>query len=114
MVDVDGVYGSALVSYNVGISACEKGMQWQRALVLLNEIPEAKLVPDVISCQTVTRACDRSGQVQQAIWLLTATRNAKLESHVASLSDAIVIAMQRSASRRSSHNPETRVCDRSR
>ena len=49
MVDVDGVHGSALVSYSAGISACEKGEQWQRALALLSEMLEAKLDPDAAS-----------------------------------------------------------------
>ena len=42
------VHRSALVSYNAGISACEKCKQWQRALALLSEMCEAKLEPDVI------------------------------------------------------------------
>ncbi|CAK0816122.1 unnamed protein product, partial [Prorocentrum cordatum] len=44
---VDVVQGSALVSYNSGISACEKGEQWQGALALLREMREAKLEPNV-------------------------------------------------------------------
>ncbi|CAK0883174.1 unnamed protein product, partial [Prorocentrum cordatum] len=42
---VDGVHRSALVSYNAGISACEKGKQWQPALALLSEMREVKLEP---------------------------------------------------------------------
>ena len=42
-------HGFILVSYNAGISACEKCEQWQRALALLSEMREAKLEPDVIS-----------------------------------------------------------------
>ncbi|CAK0843496.1 unnamed protein product [Prorocentrum cordatum] len=38
----------ALVSYAAGISACEKGDQWQRAGALLSEMREAQLEPDVI------------------------------------------------------------------
>ena len=45
---MDVVHGSALVSHSAGISACEKGEQWQRALALLSEMREAKLEPDVI------------------------------------------------------------------
>ncbi|CAK0822656.1 unnamed protein product [Prorocentrum cordatum] len=40
------------VSYNAGISACEKGEQWQRAVALLHQMREARLVPDVISATT--------------------------------------------------------------
>ncbi|CAK0895326.1 unnamed protein product [Prorocentrum cordatum] len=32
--------------YSAGISACEKGEQWQPALALLSELREAKLEPD--------------------------------------------------------------------
>ena len=42
-------HGFTLVIYSAGISACEKGEQWQRALSLLSEMWEAKLEPDVIS-----------------------------------------------------------------
>ena len=45
---MDGVHGSALVSYNAGISACEKGGQWQQSLSLLSEMRDAKMEPDVI------------------------------------------------------------------
>eukprot|EP00959_Pyramimonas_sp_CCMP1952_P166073 3471045-Pyramimonas_sp.AAC.1 len=38
---VDFIHGFTLVSYNAGISACEKGKQWQRALALLSEMSEA-------------------------------------------------------------------------
>ena len=44
---VDGVHGSALVSYNAGISACEKGEQWQQSLSLLSAMRKAKLEPNV-------------------------------------------------------------------
>ena len=40
---------SPSLTYNAGISACEKGEQWQRAVALLSEMWEAMLEPDVIS-----------------------------------------------------------------
>ncbi|CAK0810435.1 unnamed protein product, partial [Prorocentrum cordatum] len=43
--DAGGEVGAQL-SYNAGISACEKGEQWQRALVLLGEMRGGKLEPD--------------------------------------------------------------------
>ena len=57
---MDVVHGSALVSYNAGISACEKGEQWQRALALLSEMWEAKLEPNVIFC-TALQGYARAG-----------------------------------------------------
>ena len=41
-------HGHTQVSYSAGVSACEKGEQWQRALALLGEMWEAKLEPNVI------------------------------------------------------------------
>ncbi|CAK0895325.1 unnamed protein product, partial [Prorocentrum cordatum] len=35
-----------VISYSAGISACEKGGQWQPALALLSEMREAKLAPN--------------------------------------------------------------------
>ena len=63
---VDGVHGSALVSYNAGISACEKGEQWQRALALLSEMREAKLEPNVISPTTLGYARARTKLAERA------------------------------------------------
>ena len=56
------VHGSALVSYNAGISACEKGEQWQRALALISEMREAKLETDVIISAVLGPA--RAGKVR--------------------------------------------------
>ncbi|CAK0797573.1 unnamed protein product, partial [Prorocentrum cordatum] len=47
--DLGGEVGTRpMVSYSAGISACEKGEQWQRALALLREMWEAELEPSVI------------------------------------------------------------------
>ena len=59
--DVDGVHGPALVSYNAGISACEKGEQWLEALSLLREMEHAKVDPDVISYSAGISACEQGG-----------------------------------------------------
>ncbi|CAK0837722.1 unnamed protein product [Prorocentrum cordatum] len=105
--DVDEVHGFALVSYNAGISACEKGQQWQPALALLSEMRDAKLEPDVISptmaapaltdgesggsglappsgpCEphynAGISACEKGEQWQRALALLSKMREAKLE-----------------------------------
>ncbi|CAK0875288.1 unnamed protein product [Prorocentrum cordatum] len=59
------------ISYNAGISACEKGEQWQRALALLSEMREAKLDPDVISYNVGISACEKGQQWQRALALLS-------------------------------------------
>ncbi|CAK0824584.1 unnamed protein product [Prorocentrum cordatum] len=45
--DVGGELEPDVISYSAGISACEKGEQWQRALALLSDMRETKLEPDV-------------------------------------------------------------------
>ncbi|CAK0899307.1 unnamed protein product, partial [Prorocentrum cordatum] len=72
-------HGYTLVSYNAGISACEKGEQWQRALELLSEMLKAKLEPSVISYHAEIVACARCGQWRQALSLLGEMRNRYVE-----------------------------------
>jgi hypothetical protein len=38
------------ISFNACISACEKGLQWQHALGLLQQITREQLSPTQISC----------------------------------------------------------------
>ncbi|CAK0910328.1 unnamed protein product [Prorocentrum cordatum] len=68
-----------VVCYSAGISACENGEQWQRALALLGEMWEAKLELDVISYSTGISACEKGQQWQPALALLSEMREAKLE-----------------------------------
>ena len=44
----EGVTGN-VISFNAAISACEKGGQWQRALLLLDDMCMAGVTMDVIS-----------------------------------------------------------------
>ncbi|CAK0832933.1 unnamed protein product [Prorocentrum cordatum] len=74
---------SSTVSYSAGISACEKGEQWQRALALLSEMWEAKLEPDVISYSAGISACEKGEQWQRALALLSEMRQAKMEPNSA-------------------------------
>ncbi|CAK0810207.1 unnamed protein product, partial [Prorocentrum cordatum] len=80
---------SALGSYNAGISACEKAMQWQRALALLSEMCVAKLEPDVISYIAGISACEKGEQWQWALALLSEMWEAKLELNVISYNAGI-------------------------
>ena len=43
------VLTSNVISYSAAMSACEKGGQWQRALELLEGMPQRAPKPDVIS-----------------------------------------------------------------
>ncbi|CAK0836621.1 unnamed protein product, partial [Prorocentrum cordatum] len=78
--DAGGEAGARpLVSYSAGISACEQGEQWQRALALLSEMREVKLEPNVISYSAGISACEKGEQWQRALALLSEMREAKLE-----------------------------------
>ncbi|CAK0863372.1 unnamed protein product [Prorocentrum cordatum] len=76
--DVGGECGARLV-YSAGISACEKGGQWQQALALMSDMREAKLEPDVIVCSAGISACEKGGQWERALALLSEMREAKVE-----------------------------------
>ncbi|CAK0853785.1 unnamed protein product, partial [Prorocentrum cordatum] len=111
--DAGGEAGARRHHYSAGISACEKGVQWQRALSLLRDMREAKLMPNLIIQSAGVLACDRGGQGQQATWLLRETWDAKLESNVASFSDAIIIAMRGKVQRGFKNDPGINACENS-
>eukprot|EP00959_Pyramimonas_sp_CCMP1952_P219622 4591922-Pyramimonas_sp.AAC.1 len=49
---------SAII-YSAGISACEKGGQWQQSLLLLREALELKLEADVALYSAGVSACEK-------------------------------------------------------
>ncbi|CAK0904407.1 unnamed protein product [Prorocentrum cordatum] len=70
-----------VISYNAGISACEKGKQWQPALALLSEMWEAKLEPDVISYNAAICTSERCSQWRHAFLLLRVMRERHVETN---------------------------------
>ena len=60
----------AVISYSAAISACEKVGQWEKALQLLDEIQQRRLVPDVVSYITAISAREMNGQWEKALFLL--------------------------------------------
>ncbi|CAK0897833.1 unnamed protein product [Prorocentrum cordatum] len=79
--DVAGEAG-AHFSYNAATSACEKGKRWQQALLLISEMQQAKLEPDVIRYSAGISACEKGEQWQRALALLSEMRQAKLEPNL--------------------------------
>ncbi|CAK0902491.1 unnamed protein product, partial [Prorocentrum cordatum] len=71
-------------SYSAGISACEKGEQWQGALALLSEMWEAGLEPDVISYSALISACEKGEQWHRALALLSEMWEVRLEPNLIS------------------------------
>ncbi|CAK0833632.1 unnamed protein product [Prorocentrum cordatum] len=83
--DVGGDVGAQLISYSAGISACEKGEQWQRALALLSTMLEAKLKPDAAVFNAGISACEKGRQWQRALALLSGISEAELDPDVIQL-----------------------------
>ena len=55
------------ITYSAGISACEKGGEWQLALALLRKIPGASLEPDTISYNAGALATGRGTSVEHVL-----------------------------------------------
>ena len=60
-----------VISFSAGISACEKGGEWQMALYLLSQMPAAGVVPNEISFSAGISACEKGGEWQMALYLLS-------------------------------------------
>ena len=48
-----------VISYNSAISACEKGQQWQQALMLFSEMGQQHVVPNVVTHNAAISACEK-------------------------------------------------------
>ncbi|CAK0863377.1 unnamed protein product [Prorocentrum cordatum] len=73
-----------VISYNAGISACEKGGQWEQALRMLSEIRCVKLEPNLISYSAGISTCEKGEQWEWAVSLLNEMLRLKLEPGVIS------------------------------
>jgi len=51
-----------VLTHNAAANTCEKGMQWERALGVLQKICEALLEVNVMSCTSAMSACDKGAQ----------------------------------------------------
>ncbi len=58
------------MSYNAVTSACEKGLQWEEALRLLQGMSQSLLPPDVVSYNAATSAYEKGMQWEGALRLL--------------------------------------------
>ena len=68
----------SVISYSATISACEKALNWKKALALFSAMPKAKVTPDVIIYSAAISACEKGGQWEKALNLFHAMPEAKL------------------------------------
>ena len=59
----------SVLSYNASISACQKGGQWQQALMLFYAMPKVRISPDIYSYGASISACDKGSRWQHALLL---------------------------------------------
>eukprot|EP00973_Karenia_brevis_P074996 10421092-Karenia_brevis.AAC.1 len=62
--DATCVHQSNVISFNADISACEKGGQRQREMILLHEMQNRGLSLDAITSDTAISACEKGAQWQ--------------------------------------------------
>ncbi|CAE8647734.1 unnamed protein product, partial [Polarella glacialis] len=77
------------ISFSATISACEKGGQWQLALHLLSEMPEAQAIPNTITYNAAMSACEKAGKWQFALALLDDMPERKVRADEISYNAAI-------------------------
>ncbi|CAK0863261.1 unnamed protein product, partial [Prorocentrum cordatum] len=67
------------LSYSVGVSACEKGQQWQRAWALISEMRKTKLKPNAATSYNAGVGAGEQGEKWQwALALMSKMQEAKL------------------------------------
>ncbi len=70
---------------HAAISACEKGQQWQQALVPLAVMQKSAILPKDIFYSAANSACEKGTQWQQALGLLAVMQLTAVLPHVISL-----------------------------
>ena len=79
-----------LICYNACIDACEKGGQWQFALILLDGMVSFKKRPDEVTLTSLISACpEQSGHWKEAFCILDLMRWNRVTPNVRSYSAAI-------------------------
>jgi pentatricopeptide repeat domain-containing protein 1 len=59
-----------VITYSAAISSCEKGEQWQWALLLLNDLLDKRLAGNRITYTSTISACEKGGRWQWALYFM--------------------------------------------
>eukprot|EP00929_Paragymnodinium_shiwhaense_P033249 TRINITY_DN18294_c0_g1_i2.p1 TRINITY_DN18294_c0_g1~~TRINITY_DN18294_c0_g1_i2.p1 ORF type:complete len:395 (-),score=85.06 TRINITY_DN18294_c0_g1_i2:585-1769(-) len=78
------------ITYSAVVSACERRGQWQHALIVFQEMNEAKLKPDVVLCSAFVSACAKGAAWEAALGTLEEASNVALQPNVVSFSAALM------------------------
>ncbi|CAK0903662.1 unnamed protein product, partial [Prorocentrum cordatum] len=76
-------------TYGAAIGACEKGQQWERAVLLLVGMDRSAHRPNAISFQSTISACENGDQWEQALCLFARMRQRHLPTDVITFNAAI-------------------------
>eukprot|EP00435_Cladocopium_sp_Y103_P067452 s369_g30.t1 len=74
----------SVFAWNAAITACEAGDEWERALLLFDSMPAAKITPDHISMNAAISACKKGSN-----WLLATHLLRSFDGDVVSYGTAI-------------------------
>jgi len=69
-----------VIAFNAAISACDKGLQWERALGLLSELERRVLQPDFVSLSSSVSSCEKGWQWELTIALLEVMQSSTTET----------------------------------
>eukprot|EP00913_Durusdinium_trenchii_P018594 g17472.t1 len=78
-----------VISFTSSITACERAAQWQRALVILTDMPKKQILPNVISFNAAITACERGNQSPIALKLFEKMPEMKITPDVISYNATI-------------------------
>ena len=68
-----------VISFSAAMSTREKGVQWQHAVSLLEDMRMTGVTLDVISFREAISACGKTGHWQQALSLLKTSSTEKFD-----------------------------------
>ncbi|CAE8596802.1 unnamed protein product [Polarella glacialis] len=83
------------ISYSAAISSCEKGRQWQMALSLLSQMPDARLSPNLLCFAAAVLACVKCNRWRDTFVLLDDMLGFSLEPNPFTLSTLLAECEQR-------------------
>ena len=83
-----------VIVYGAAVSACEKGLQWERSLRFFDEAGQIGLRSDLTLWNAAASACEKTGEWQRALRFLPEMQRSGLRADLVTLSVAIGACQQ--------------------